>query len=721
MTSFWSLIQDNSIVIPQIQRDYVQGRDTNQARKAREQLVDDIHVALTQDNHTLDLNYVYGQIDNDNQEFTPIDGQQRLSMLLALHIYIFAKEKKTDEFSCLKKFKYNTRETTRRFLKNLIDHIDNFFNEEYTTIKAFIEDAPWFSSEWKKDPSVNSFIQVLDDIHKRFQNDNDIFSKLTGENCPVTFSYLPIENTENMNDLYIKMNSRGKQLTEFECIKAELFKWIDIHQVHELNDFKKKMDNSWLDMIWNLLGEERAKDKYDETYKNFLVRIVKNRLRAENDKRSDVLSLFSGAEKEQVCEKIIKDIYFTFEICCELQQFSEQKELIINDETTEKNAKLFVLTSFAVNTNKDQWNKFDDWYRIMRNIIVNSDIDREEKLAKACQSIKNITTNNNTINAFSYFSKLTDDDIKEICGKQQGRGCFDYKQVEEERKKSLFIQKDQKWLDLFKDAENGYFNGQINFALNLSEIRIDKNEQTEEIEKFKATWERISRIFDVNKHNNNSRLAADVDEDLFRRALLTFGDYSFNANSSTKTFFFEGDKDQFSWRRMMKETASFNIFQKMFKELPAHDFNHFFEERIQQYNDEEKSFIFNLVKIGKIFSQMKQKRYYKNNNTIYLYKSQRCSADYYEAFSYFVFKRLCAERGENFAKYEPGKGDWENENNKETLRISKINGENFVIAYNAESSCFCNEDTSPYMNENGDNIKTIDEMVRYVDRKFPMN
>ena len=169
--TFWDLLQRYSITIPQIQRDYVQGRKT--ADKARKQLIDDIYIALTEENRPLDLNYIYGQVDANNN-FIPVDGQQRLSMLLALYTYIFAKEENDDKLKTLKKFNYDTRETTKRFLENLIDHIGEFFKSsddvvnEGDAISKFIDDAYWFSNEWNKDPSVVSFKKVLDEIHNKF-------------------------------------------------------------------------------------------------------------------------------------------------------------------------------------------------------------------------------------------------------------------------------------------------------------------------------------------------------------------------------------------------------------------------------------------------------------------------------------------------------------------------------------------------------------------------
>ena len=139
--TFWELINSaniESIEIPQIQRDYVQGRSTPQVEYSRERILSEIKDAL-ENKKLLDLNFVYGK--DDNKVFIPIDGQQRLTTLLSLHIYAFAKEKKADELNVLKnKFSYLTRTSTQRFLEEIISNLSEYFEQTDLDIKTFIED-----------------------------------------------------------------------------------------------------------------------------------------------------------------------------------------------------------------------------------------------------------------------------------------------------------------------------------------------------------------------------------------------------------------------------------------------------------------------------------------------------------------------------------------------------------------------------------------------------
>ena len=55
----------------------------------------------------------------------------------------------------------------------------------------------------------------------------NLSDKLMDSNCTVSFMALTITDVGLINDLYIKMNSRGKALTEFETFKSELFDYLD--------------------------------------------------------------------------------------------------------------------------------------------------------------------------------------------------------------------------------------------------------------------------------------------------------------------------------------------------------------------------------------------------------------------------------------------------------------------------------------------------------------
>ena len=92
--SFWNLLKEYSIEIPIIQRDYAQGRISDNATIIREELLDAIYQSLTEQ-EPLEFDFVYGTVEGDI--LYPLDGQQRLTTFFLLHWYIAQKEQHMDE------------------------------------------------------------------------------------------------------------------------------------------------------------------------------------------------------------------------------------------------------------------------------------------------------------------------------------------------------------------------------------------------------------------------------------------------------------------------------------------------------------------------------------------------------------------------------------------------------------------------------------------------
>ena len=163
-TSFWKLLQEKSIEIPIIQRDYAQGR--TQEQDIADKFIEKIKSTLDE-NTPLNLDFVYGK--TDESKLIPLDGQQRLTTLFLLHWYFASKEKDclTDEVKqTLSKFSYETRTSSQDFCREL-----SKFKLEFSekTITEEIENQNWFSLSWKKDPTVKAMLNMLDTIHNYFK------------------------------------------------------------------------------------------------------------------------------------------------------------------------------------------------------------------------------------------------------------------------------------------------------------------------------------------------------------------------------------------------------------------------------------------------------------------------------------------------------------------------------------------------------------------------
>lgn len=285
--TFWKLINEYKIVVPKIQRDYIQGRNNDVVKRNREEFINELFDSLVK-NKSMSLNFVYGTMPNNN-EFIPIDGQQRLTTLFLLHLYVLAKKDDTDKLRILqKKFSYETRYTTNRFLEVLANDLPGLVKDD-KDLNVKIRNLGRYVSTWENDPNVVSCIVMLQLINKcyneKIKNDDALLNKiaklLIDDNCPITFMWLQLPNSFGSdNQLYIRMNSRGKQLTDFENFKAELYEKIfNNDEINNLNKnknyivkFKKEIDGNWYSIFWhaNLCKKDDQSKNFDE--KNIEIR-----------------------------------------------------------------------------------------------------------------------------------------------------------------------------------------------------------------------------------------------------------------------------------------------------------------------------------------------------------------------------------------------------------------------------------------------------------------
>ena len=307
-TSFWKFIQENEIEIPIIQRDYAQGRLGKEY--LRKSFLMDLKKALDNEkpynNKVMKLDFVYGSIVH--QKMNLLDGQQRLTTLWLLHWYIALRAGKLGEVAkYLNRFSYETRISSREFCNNLCNP-EHFTDYNGKDIVGFITKQTWFYSAWKQDPTIQSVLRMLggtkitdkkgeviiDGIEELFDETNDFegyWTKLTSDNPPIVFYHLPLKDFGLSDDLYIKMNARGKQLNSFENFKADLVSYITEQSESELldeemqnnwrtllnetNGIPIKMDTTWTDIFWKNKSND---NKIDEIYFAFLNRFFWNKL-----------------------------------------------------------------------------------------------------------------------------------------------------------------------------------------------------------------------------------------------------------------------------------------------------------------------------------------------------------------------------------------------------------------------------------------------------------
>lgn len=257
--TFWKLINQYDIEIPIMQRDYAQGRINEQTNSIREELLDSLFRSIDYECN-IDFDFVYGTVHD--QKLFPLDGQQRLTTLFLLHWYIAMKEGYlTDEVSeLLDKFTYSTRISSREFCHALVNF--DFDLEADTEVSGIIKDSNWYFRAWDKDPTIKAMLVMIDDIHAKFFDTENIFGKLIrgiDENPPITFSFISLEDYSLTDNLYIKMNARGKALSNFENFKAKFMQYLK-GQGFEYKHFEDSIDNKWTDLLWGYRSKDNTID-----------------------------------------------------------------------------------------------------------------------------------------------------------------------------------------------------------------------------------------------------------------------------------------------------------------------------------------------------------------------------------------------------------------------------------------------------------------------------
>lgn len=306
--NFWELItyRINSrplrIIVPDLQRDYAEGRSDAETEQIRKNLILDICKSLVCESEK-NLNFIYGTITEKNNRdesaieyvFSPVDGQQRLTTLFLLYWFVFYNTTdnitRISDLNILNSFSYQTRTTTEDFCSGLC----NKFLKPATCddIEKSIRNQNWFTGNIAADPSVQSMLIVLKEIQSTLtklldENNTITFDELARRlknDSKITFFWLDIGNF-NEEDLYIKMNSRGKYLTEFESFKARLQPSENNRTIlndvfgstKDAVDFIGRINNEYTNSFYRDFGiakDNRGVPEFDTAMMNFFVSVIK--------------------------------------------------------------------------------------------------------------------------------------------------------------------------------------------------------------------------------------------------------------------------------------------------------------------------------------------------------------------------------------------------------------------------------------------------------------
>jgi len=286
------------IEIPLIQRDYAQGRPGEEVKRIRDCFLGALYQAIMPGGAAIKLDFVYGDVEKG--AFFPLDGQQRLTTLFLLHWYLAWRAGVPTHNQPWTNFTYATRPGARLFCELLTASpppAGKIVSEK--VLSRWLMDQAWYLYTWEHDPTIQSMLVMLDALHKLFCDLSDTdctaaWQRLTDPQQPaISFHLLPVTANGLTDDLYIKMNSRGKPLTAFENFKAHFEEVLKAaHPEESAKYFANKVDTEWSDTLWHYGGDDNQIDEEFMRYFRFVTEVCawRSGVSVSNKPRTDDLA-----------------------------------------------------------------------------------------------------------------------------------------------------------------------------------------------------------------------------------------------------------------------------------------------------------------------------------------------------------------------------------------------------------------------------------------------
>lgn len=531
---FIEFMEETIVEIPIIQRDYAQGRDDKE--ELRREFLNAIKNSLLE-KKPLNLDFIYGSISNEVLQ--PLDGQQRLTTLFLLHWYASVKDKELNDkiTSTLSKFTYETRSSSREFCKGLINSSIEEISKD-TIISNVIKDSHWYFLSWNNDPTISAMLKTIDDIHLIFNDITQLWELLVSDDKLLSFYYIELKNFGLSDDLYIKMNARGKALTSFENFKASIEKRITENNWDEDKRFEEtfscKIDTRWTDLFW-----KQSKSNFvDDAMIRFFSAIVMSNLPLEKSHlRTETIRLLqnntNAIRPMHLSKSIYNYLYNALDVYHKIYENGQKLELdfpygsyIIDGDIfktlvySTSNASytqkviFFAQTEYMLRNEVVNFELFSDWMRVVRNIVNRGDIERSGSKASIVRSPESFE------GAINLIRELAEgcNNIYEFLNTHVVASQFAKSQIEEEKIKAKIICNDKKYKEVIFIAEDiDFFSGRISLLFEC--IGFDGDMNSFNIDEFIKITNVVKTYIDIG-----------ITDEL-RRALLTIstdkGDYNY--------------------------------------------------------------------------------------------------------------------------------------------------------------------------------------------------
>ncbi len=589
--------KEGNIKIPLIQRDYAQGRPSKKVTSIREKFVKDLYNSIIT-NTRFNLDFVYGA--TDDKRFIPLDGQQRLTTLFLIHLYLDGlRGEQIEKLKFL--FTYETRDSSRLFCEKIVANRYELFSIESLSGKvnsngkvvkpipsSVIRDQAWWLNRWNADPTIDGMLRMLDTIDSIFFKNwekaaTNLFSV---DHNTILFQFLKLEDFYDPDDLFIKMNARGLPLTEFEIFKGKWMEQIEnFYAPVEVKDMKSLIDVSWTDFLWPLRKQRPGLKNIDPFFQNILKLIIGNSSASFSIKGMDFDILFEANKKELSFSygKYVEEYNVVFNKDM-LDRIKEELDVMCNPDSIftkfrtngiknegwidlEKEWKFFVIqdrdnnnpnykgrvflyalsrfSSLITSTNDSEVNQ---WARLIRNLVENNRFDSSNDVVKVIQDIDVILVELVAYCKVNQGLSRVNDWVAQNTFTPKG---FTNSQWEEERIKAE-LRKDSAWnIEITEAERHPYFDGKISFILWCSgEIAIrtpfDNTALRKNIDKFKLYKEKCIKLFD-KAGQKDSEITSEF---LLVRAMLSKGDYMPRLSSNRINVYNNPLHRDYSWKAL---------------------------------------------------------------------------------------------------------------------------------------------------------------------------
>lgn len=221
--NLFALLSRYRVVIPGIQRHYVQGANNPKAESVRKLFIKEIFTAIEEKQNEFNLHFIYGPINTDGEDsFVPVDGQQRLTTLWLIARYAAEKAEPSDRKDLLRllsRFTYEDRINAKRFCQALTCENSRWDITQDPNPDILCQD--WFVDYWKEDETVASMIRMLSTIHEEWNKYQDTITAEDVLEAIASKIRFELKIDAFGDDIYMKMNARGLQLTQWENFKGK--------------------------------------------------------------------------------------------------------------------------------------------------------------------------------------------------------------------------------------------------------------------------------------------------------------------------------------------------------------------------------------------------------------------------------------------------------------------------------------------------------------------